>query len=93
MLPKFTRAVFAAKVSAVGEVTYLLWSGILISTAVRAVVVAKLEMLGILFLTSFILAIRAAVIDKLVIPGSLFLTSFILALRVILVAKLVVSGI
>ena len=50
-------------------------------------------MLGILFLTSFILAIRAAVIDKLVILGSLFLTSFILALRVILVAKLVMSGI
>ena len=34
-----------------GVVIYLLWSGILFSTAVRAVVVPKLETLGILFLT------------------------------------------
>ena len=43
---------------------YLPWSGVLFSTAVRVVVavvvvVAKLVMLGILFLTSFMLALRA----------------------------------
>ena len=40
--------------------------GILFSTAVRAVVVVvvKLSVLGILFLTSFILAIEAAVVVK-----------------------------
>ena len=47
----------------------LLCSDILFSTAVRAVVVAKLVILGILFLTSFILALRAAVVAKLIILG------------------------
>ena len=51
--------------------------GILFSTTVKAAVVAKLVILGILFLTSFILAFRAAVEAKLVIPGILPLTSFI----------------
>ena len=52
---------------------YLLWSGILFSTAVRAVTaVAKLVILGILFLTSFILALRTAVATKLVILGVSF---------------------
>ena len=43
-------------------------------------------MLGILFLTSFILALRAAVVvlAMLVILAISFLTSFILALRVAL---------
>ena len=41
--------------------------GILFLTAVRAVVAAKLVMLGILSLTSFILALREALVTKLVI--------------------------
>ena len=39
--------------------TKLLTFGILFSTSVRGVVVAKLVMLGILPLTSFVLALRA----------------------------------
>ena len=61
---------------------YLLWSVVLFSAAVRAVVVPKLVMLDILFLTSFTLALRAAFGAKLVIQGILFLTSFILKLGV-----------
>ena len=76
-----------------GFLTKLLTLGILFSTPVRAVVVAKLVILGILFLTSFILALKAVVIvAKLVILGISFLASFILAVRVVLVASLV-SGI
>ena len=56
---------------------------ILFSTAGRAVVVAKLVILGALFLTSFVLTLKAAAIAKLVIQRILFLTSFILALRVV----------
>ena len=45
---------------------YLLWLGILFSTAIKAaVVVAKLKILGILFLTSFILALRVVLVAKL----------------------------
>ena len=73
--------------------TKLLTLGILFSTAVRAVAVAKLVILGISPLTSFILALRAAVVAKLLIIGISPLTSFILALREALVAKLVISGI
>ena len=73
--------------------TKLLTLGILSSTAVTAVVVAKLVMLGILPLTSFISALRASIVAKLLILGISPLTSFILALRVVLVAKLVISGI
>ena len=76
-----------------GVVIYLLWSSILFSTALRAVLVATLVILDILFLTSFILSLRAAVAAKLVKLCISFLTSFILALRVVLVAKLVISGI
>ena len=54
----------------------LLTLGILFSTAVRAVVVAKLVILRILFLTSVFLELRAVVIAKLVILSILFLTSF-----------------
>ena len=72
----------------------LLTLGILYSTAVRTiVVVAKLVILGILPLTSFISVLRAVVVAKLVILGISPLTSFILALRVVLVAKFAVSGI
>ena len=65
---------------------------ILFSTTVRAVVVAKIVILGILFLTSFTLTFRAAV-AKLVILSISILTSYILALRVVSVDKLVISGI
>ena len=41
--------------------TNLLTLGVLFSTAVKAVVVAKLVILGILFLISFILALRALI--------------------------------
>ena len=51
--------------------TYLLTLGILFSTAVRAVVVAKFVILGILFLTSFILP--------------LLLNSFILPLKAVVI--------
>ena len=59
---------------------YLLWSDILFSTAVKAVVVAKLVISGILFLTLFILELRVVLVAKLVISGILFSTFFILAL-------------
>ena len=49
--------------------------------------VAKLVILGIWPLTSFILASREASVTKLVILGIWTLTWFILALRVLLVAK------
>ena len=77
----------------VSFLTKLLTLGILFSAAVRAVAVAKLVILGILPLNSFILALRAAVVAKLVILGISFLTSFILAFRVVLVAKLVIPGV
>ena len=52
--------------------------GILLWTAVRVVVVvAKLLTLGILFLTSFILALRAVVVAKLVLLGISLLTSLL----------------
>ena len=51
--------------------TKLLTLGILFSTAVRAVEVVKLVILGILSLTSFILALRAVLVAKLVMSGIL----------------------
>ena len=63
---KFSIAIFLNS----GVVIDLLWSGILFSTAVKAVVVvAKLVKLGILFLTSFILALRIVLVAKLVISS------------------------
>ena len=50
--------------------TKLLTLGILFSTAVRAVVVAGLVILGILALTSLTLALREPLVAKLVISGS-----------------------
>ena len=73
--------------------TKLITLGILSSTVVRTAVVAKLVILGILFLTSLILPLRKVVVVKLVMLDISPLTSYILALRVILVAKLVISGI
>ena len=52
---------------AVVFLTKLLTLDILFSTVVRAEVVAKLAILGILFLPSFILALRAVVLTKLVV--------------------------
>ena len=52
--------------------TKLLSLGILFSTVVRTVVVAKSVILGILLLISFILALRAAVVAKLVKLGIWF---------------------
>ena len=67
--------------------TKLLILGISFSKAVRVVVVvAKLAVLGILFLTSFILTLRPEVVTKLVILSVFPLTSFILALGVVLAA-------
>ena len=48
--------------------------------ALRAVVVAKLVILGISFLTSFILALSVVLVAKLVISGILSSVFFILAL-------------
>ena len=73
--------------------TKLLTLRVLFLTAVTALVVAKLVILGILSLSSFILALRAAVVVKLVILSISSLTSFSLALRAVLVAKLVISSI
>ena len=67
--------------------------GILFSTAVRAIVVAKLVILGISTLTSFILALRAEVVTKLVILGISSLTSVYFSNKSTLFAKLVISGI
>ena len=61
--------------------TKLLTLGILFSTAVRAVVVAKLVILGIWFFTSFILALRLVLVAKLVISGIQSLIFFLLALH------------
>ena len=78
----------------VSFLTKLLTLGILISKALRTVVVvAKLVILGILFLTSFILTLRAAVVAQLVLSGIFFLASSVLALQVVLAAKVVISGI
>ena len=71
----------------------LLTLGLLFSPAVRAVVVTKSVILGILSLTSVILSLRPELVAKLVILGFSPLTSFILARRVVLVAKLEISGI
>ena len=68
--------------------------GILISAAAKAAEVAKLVILGISPLTSFILALIAVVEVKLVVMlGISPLISFILGLREALVAKLVMSDI
>ena len=46
---------------------YLLWSGTLFSIEVRAILVASLVILGILFLATFILVLRAAAVVNLVV--------------------------
>ena len=66
--------------------TKLLTLGILFSAALRTVVVAKLVILGILFLkldiflTSFILALRVVLVAQLVISGVLYSMLLILTL-------------
>ena len=62
----------------VSFLTKSLTLAIFFPTTVRAVV-AKFVILGISFLTSFILALRAVVAAKLVILDILLLTSFILS--------------
>ena len=69
----------------------LLTLGILFSTTVRAEVVAKLVILGILALTSIMFSLEAVVAPKLVILSISSLNSFILRLGVVSVAKLVIS--
>ena len=64
----------------VSFLTKLLTLGISFSTAVRALVVTKLVLLGISPWTSFIWALRAVLVAKLVIPGILSSIVFILAL-------------
>ena len=51
---------------------HLLYSGILFSTAVRAVLVGKIVIIGISFLTLFTLALRKALVTKLVILSTSF---------------------
>ena len=55
-----------------GVLIYLLWLGVLFSTTVKAARVAKLVILRILFLTSFILVLGGALVTKLVILGIRF---------------------
>ena len=73
--------------------TKLLTSGVFFSTAIGAVVVAKLLLLRTSPLTAFILVLREALLAKLVILGISSLTSFILVLKEVLIAKLVISRI
>ena len=54
----------------VSFLTKLLTIGILFLTAVKAVVLANLVILGIFFWISFILPLRAVVVAKLVILGT-----------------------
>ena len=63
-----------------GVVIYLLWWGILFLIAVRAVLVAKLVILGIFSLNSFILALRVVLVGKIVISGILSSIYLILTL-------------
>ena len=60
---------FANLFVAVSFLTKLLWLRVLFSTAVKAVIVAKLVILGVSPLTSFILALRVVLVAKLVISG------------------------
>ena len=53
--------------------TKLLTLGTLLSTAVKALVVARLVILGISPLTSFILAVRVVFVAKLIMSGILSL--------------------
>ena len=59
--------------------TKVLTLGILFLTVVRAVVAAKLLILGISTLTPFILALKVVLVAKLVISGILCSIPFILA--------------
>ena len=58
--------------------------GILFSAVVRTAVVAKLVILGISFLISFILALRVVLVAKLVMSGILSSIFLILALHTFL---------
>ena len=60
--------------------TKLLTLGLLFSRALRAVLVAKLQILSISPLASIILALTAVLVAKLVMLGILSSTFFILAL-------------
>ena len=60
--------------------TKLLTLGILFLAVVRAILVAKLVILGISSLTSFVLAFREALVAKLVVSGILSSIFLILAL-------------
>ena len=67
LVAKFSCFNLAVKFSAANllnsaVVIYLRWSGVLFLRAVRAVVVAKLVILGISCLTSFILVLRWALV-------------------------------
>ena len=64
----------------VSFLTKLLTLGFLFSTTVRAVVLARLVILGISPLTSFILALRVVLVAKLVMSVTLSSILFLLAL-------------
>ena len=74
-----SQSAFLAKSPKFG-IFYFIWCFL---TLVRAAVVGKLLILGVLSSTSFILALRAEFVAKLVILGVLHLTSFIFALSVV----------
>ena len=84
-------AVISSFLIIVSFLTKLLTLWILFSTAVRALVVAKLLQLGISPVTCF--SITRSICSKVSNTGILPLTSFILVLRVDLVGKLVTSDI
>ena len=63
----------------VSFLTKLLTLGFLFSTTVRAVVLARLVILGISPLTSFILALRVVLVAKLVMSGQVFYLQYFLS--------------
>ena len=76
LVAKFACFSLAVKFCAVnslnsGVVIYLLWSGILFSTVLRAAVVAKLVIRGISSLTLFTLSLRVVLVGNLEISGIL----------------------
>ena len=68
--------------------TKLLTLDIFLSTVVRAVLVTKLVILSILFLTPFVLALRAVVVANLVIPGILSSVFLILSISFLMTSFL-----
>ena len=77
----------------VSFLTKLLKIGISFSTAVKSVVLAKLIIWRILFLTSFILALRVVVVVVVVVVEVVVVVVVVIVVVVVVIAKLVILGI